>query len=73
MQTRRNAGDPDDVTRLRRWEDAGGTWRVIARRPDGVIVALCRCDGGEEADRFGSADPRVLDYLAGRDSSEDVP
>ncbi|WP_395728523.1 hypothetical protein [Nakamurella sp.] len=59
-----------DLARLRRWEDAGGTWQVLARRPEEVIVSLCRCDGGEEADRFGTADPQVLDYLAGRDRSD---
>lgn len=63
------SGVPDDLARLRRWEDAGGTWQVLARRTDEVIVSLCRCDGGEEADRFGSADPRVLAYLADRDHS----
>jgi hypothetical protein len=63
-------GPSDDLARLRRWEDAGGTWQVLSRRPGAVIVALCRCDGGEEADRFGTADPRVLAYLAGRDRSE---
>jgi len=63
-------GDSADLTRIRRWADAGGTWRVVARRPDGVIVSLCRCDGGEEADRFVTADPPTLAYLADRDSNE---
>lgn len=63
-------GASDDLARLRRWEDAGGTWQVLARRPDQVIVSLCRCDGGEEADRFGTTDPQVLAYLAGRDRSD---
>ncbi len=61
---------PDDLARLRRWEDAGGTWQVLARRPDGVIVSLCRCDGGEEADRFTTADPAVLAHLGDRDRSD---
>lgn len=59
-----------DLARLHRWADAGGTWRVVARRPEEAIVSLCRCDGGEEADRFATTDPRALDYLAGRDSSD---
>lgn len=62
-----------DLARLRRWEDAGGTWRVLARRAEGVIVSLCRCDGGEEAERFVSDATDVRDYLVGRDSSDDVP
>jgi hypothetical protein len=34
-------------------------------------VALLRCDGGEEVDRFTSDDPRLLDFLGGRLSSAD--
>lgn len=59
-----------DLRRLRRWEDAGGTWRVLARRRDGVVLSLCRCDGGEEADRFATAVPDVLAHLGGRDRSD---
>jgi hypothetical protein len=54
------------LERLRRWEDAGGHWRVLVRASSRVVVALERCDGGEEVDRFESAEPEVLDYLAGR-------
>ena len=57
--------------RLRRWEDAGGTWRVTARRAETVTVALCRCDGGEEVDRFTSSEPRVLGHVGDRETSED--
>jgi hypothetical protein len=55
-----------DLDRLRRWEDAGGHWRVLVRDSGRVAVALERCDGGEEVERFESADPELLDYLAGR-------
>lgn len=55
------SGDP--VAILRRWEDAGGVWRVATRQGDRVTVALCRCDGGEEADRLTSADPDLLAYV----------
>jgi hypothetical protein len=34
-----------------------------------VTVALLRCDGGEEVDRFTSDDPRLLDYIGERFSS----
>ena len=64
-------GDSADLARLHRWEDAGGTWRVLARRAEGVIVSLCRCDGGEEADRFSTGDPAVLAFLGDRESSDD--
>lgn len=55
---------------LRRWADAGAVWRVVARRRDGVTVALYQCDGGEEVDRISSDDPRLLQFLEGRTSSE---
>ena len=61
----------DRVAELQRWEDAGAVWRVLTRSADSVTVALLRCDGGEEAARFTSADARLLAYLADRDSSED--
>jgi hypothetical protein len=53
----------DDLARLRRWEDAGGTWKVLGRFPAEAVVALLTCDGGEEIDRFRSADRALLDYL----------
>ena len=65
--------DPDLVALLRRWEDAGGLWRVLGRGADGVTVGLYRCDGGEETDRFVADDPRLAQFLAGRTSSEDQP
>lgn len=65
----------DEVTatdRVRRWEDAGGVWRVLSRHSDGrTTVSLCRCDGGEEVDRLSSADSALIAYLAGRDASDD--
>lgn len=52
-----------DLERLLRWEGAGGTWRILAERDDGVLLSLCRCDGGEEADRFTTTDPDLLSYV----------
>jgi uncharacterized protein len=62
---------PDFVAQLRRWEDAGGVWRVLSRDRDAVTVGLYRCDDGEEADRFVATDQRVAEFLAGRTSSQD--
>lgn len=62
---------PDFVAQLRRWEDAGGVWRVLSRDRDAVTVGLYRCDGGEEADRFVATDTQVAEFLAGRTSSQD--
>ena len=60
-----------DVDRVRRWEDSGGRWQVLAQRDHAVTVSLCRCDGGEEADRLTSTDPDLLAFLGGRQSSDD--
>lgn len=65
--------DPDPVARLRRWEDAGGLWRVLDRDAGGITVSLCRRGGGEEADRFVTDDPGLATFLGRRSSSEDEP
>lgn len=56
----------DYVAELRRWEDAGAVWEVVAETTSGVTVALLRCDGGEEVDRFTSDDPRLREFVADR-------
>ena len=61
--------ESEDLLRLTRWEDAGGTWEVLASRDGRVTIALCRCDGGEEVDRSTSADPALLRHLAARDGA----
>jgi hypothetical protein len=53
----------DDLARLRRWEDAGGTWKVLGRSATDVVVALLTCDAGEEVDRLRSADRAVREYV----------
>ncbi len=55
---------------LRRWETAGGHWQVLSRSPSGLIVALLRCDAGEEAHRFTSPDPALAAYIGDREASE---
>ncbi|MBG0564523.1 hypothetical protein [Actinoplanes aureus] len=55
---------PEPVSVLQRWSDSGGTWRVIARGPATVTVALLTCTG-EEVERVGlAAGPELLEYLA---------
>jgi hypothetical protein len=61
----------DDVGRLRRWEDAGGTWRILGRSPAGLVLALCTCDAGEEVDRLHSADPALRAYVGDRRRSDE--
>jgi hypothetical protein len=59
----------DRSAELQRWEDSGAIWSVVSRKHDQVTVALLRCDGGEEVDRFTSDDPRLLEYIGERFSS----
>jgi len=59
----------DPVRTLERWEEFGATWRVVHRTPGTVTIALCRCDGGEEAQRLTSNSPALFRWLAGRTSS----
>lgn len=56
---------------LRRWQEAGGIWRVVGRTRTSVTVSLSQCTGGDEVHRISSADPALLDYLAGREASDD--
>lgn len=57
----------NDVDRLTRWELFGGTWEVLSQADAEVTISLRRCDGGEEQERFTSADPVLLTWLAERD------
>ncbi|MEV6218659.1 hypothetical protein [Nocardia sp. NPDC051833] len=61
----------DPIETLRRWADSGAIWRVLARRADTVTIGLFECTGGQEVDRFTSADPALLSFLGDRSSSED--
>lgn len=70
-QCDRRSMNTDRVAELQRWEDSGAVWSVISRNHDRVTIALLRCDGGEEVDRFTSDDPRLLDYIGKRFSSEE--
>lgn len=63
--------DVDRVAELQRWQDSGAVWEVISRHGSTVTVALLRCDGGEEMDRFTSDDPRLLDFIGDRLRSDD--
>ena len=61
----------DRVAELKRWQDSGAVWEVISRRGDTLTVALMRCDGGEEMDRFASDDVRLREFIGDRRSSEE--
>lgn len=61
--------DRDLVGTLLRWEESGAVWRVVARTPSRVTIALLRCDGGEEVERLTTTNPATLSFVAGRDTS----
>ncbi len=60
-----------DLDVLRRWESGGATWRVLARTPDRLDVALLTCDAGEQVGRLVSAEPELLAYVGQRTTRED--
>jgi hypothetical protein len=69
--------ETSDLDRLRRWENAGGTWQLAGRTATSVTIALCRCDGGEEVERLVSGERELLAYLdaqagAGEGAGKDV-
>jgi len=63
----------ESVSRLLRWELAGGVWRVLARGEEQVTIVMLTCDAGEEMDRFTSADEQLLAIVDKRSGSEDPP
>ncbi|MCZ8381309.1 hypothetical protein O6P37_20780 [Mycobacterium sp. CPCC 205372] len=67
----RTSDDRDRVAELQRWQESGAVWRVDSRAPDAVTIALLRCDGGEEVERFRSDDPKLLAFIGNRRSSDE--
>ena len=61
----------DRIEELRRWEDSGAHWQVVSRTAGTLTVALLRCDGGEEVERFTSADPALLAFIGARERSDE--
>lgn len=53
-----------DRDTLERWESFGGVWRVLALDDHAATVSLCRCDGGEEAQRLTTTEPELVAWLA---------
>lgn len=52
----------DAIERLERWVAHGGTCQLLERGAEADVV-LCRCDGGEEVERFRTSDPAVIDWV----------
>jgi len=55
---------------LLRWEDAGGTWRLVAARGGVVTIGLLTCDGGEQVGELRCPEVAVQEFLGGRVSNE---
>ncbi|MET1134253.1 MAG: hypothetical protein ABWX60_12605 [Aeromicrobium sp.] len=55
-----------EMARLERWVTHGGTCRVVELDAAEADVVLCRCDGGEEVERFRTSDPAVIDWVRRR-------
>ena len=62
--------ETEHVARIRRWEAAGGVWRVLGGGDGEVTVGLYTCDAGEEMDRFTSEDQQLLAVVAERTASD---
>ena len=65
----RTASPP--LERLRRWETAGGGWRIVTVGASGAEVLLERCDLGEAIDSISSADRDFVAYVQGREEHGD--
>jgi rifampin ADP-ribosylating transferase len=64
------ASTNDPVERLRRWERAGGIWRVLGRSSDGEIAVAMETCSGEPMEQFTSGDDSLLAYVGQRDMSD---
>lgn len=62
----------DAFERLRRWEEFGAVWRVVGHTDTEVTISLCRCDDGEEVERFCSTDPALRAYVGRVTGSADA-
>ena len=64
------AGPLAPVQILRRWQESGAIWRVVARSTAWLEISLLTCDGSEEMQRLRSADPDLIAFVGVRSSSE---
>jgi hypothetical protein len=60
------ADDPLQV--VRRWEESGGTWRVVVRTPERLVLDLLTCDAGEVMSRVeaGAQDAGLRAHVGDR-------
>jgi hypothetical protein len=58
----------DEIERLTRWAAHGGTCQLVELDAGRADVVLCRCDGGEEVERFTTLDPAVMAWVRENES-----
>ncbi|GGN85722.1 hypothetical protein GCM10010112_66460 [Actinoplanes lobatus] len=56
--------DSEAVQVLTRWQDSGGTWRVLVRSDTHVTVALLTCTEEEVERCTWPSDPRLLALIS---------
>lgn len=56
-----------DLDTLIRWVDAGGEAVDVAGPGQSLIVSLCRCDGGEEVERYATSESDVREWFTRRE------
>ena len=61
-----SGSSPTPVEVLCRWERSGAVWRVAARSPSALTLALMTCDGAQEVQRLTSADPDLFAFVGDR-------
>ena len=61
----------EDLDVLRRWEEGGAAWRVLARGANTLDIALLTCDAGEQVGRLVSREPDVREHVGPRERSDE--
>ncbi len=64
--------EPAPAAVLRRWEDSGAVWRVVAEDTAGLTIGLLTCDAGEEVARFRCSRTAVADLVGDRRASDEA-
>ena len=70
MEADGGRSEGDLVERLRRWERAGGIWRVLGRSADGGITLGLETCFGEQMEQFVSDDSDLAAYVGEREMSD---
>lgn len=58
--------EQDPLETLQRWEDSGGTWRLVHDDGEVVLVELLTCSGGEVMGDIRTDHPGVLAHVRRR-------